>query len=125
MKGKVAIVTGGASGFGKAIATTFQKEGGSVVITDLSEDTGSAVAKEIGGTFVRADVTKRDDWEKVLKETLDSYGKLDVVINNAGTTYANKVSRNAFCKVWALWLPKQRLMSLRSQQKLLPMKTMI
>lgn len=90
MKGKVAIVTGGASGFGKGIATTFQTEGGSVVITDLSEDTGSAVAKEIGATFVRADVTKRDDWEKVLKQTLESYGRLDVVINNAGTTYANK-----------------------------------
>lgn len=94
LKGKVAIVTGGASGFGKAIATTFQSEGASVVITDLSEDTGSAVAKEIGATFVRADVTKRDDWEKVLKQTLDSHGRLDLVINNAGTTYANKVSPN-------------------------------
>jgi len=90
LKGKVAIVTGGASGFGKAIATTFQSEGASVVITDLSEDTGTAVAKEIGATFVRADVTKRDEWEKVLKQTLDSHGKLDLVINNAGTTYANK-----------------------------------
>jgi len=94
MKGKVAIVTGAASGFGKGIAATFQSEGGSVVITDLSEDTGASVAKEIGATFVRADVTKREDWEKVLKQTLDSYGRLDVVINNAGTTYANKVRLN-------------------------------
>lgn len=102
MKGKVAIVTGGASGFGKGIATTFQTEGGSVVITDLSEDTGSAVAKEIGATFVRADVTKRDDWEKVLKQTLESYGRLDVVINNAGTTYANKVRPNGVQSLWLL-----------------------
>jgi len=90
LDGKVAIVTGGASGFGKGIATTFQKEGAKVVITDLSEDTGNAVAKDIGATFVRADVTKRDDWEKVLKQTVDAHGKLDIVINNAGTTYANK-----------------------------------
>lgn len=90
LDGKVAIVTGGASGFGKAIATKFQKEGASVVITDLSEDTGNAVAKEIGATFVRADVTKRDDWEKVLKQTLEKAGGLDIVINNAGTTYSNK-----------------------------------
>jgi len=92
LDGQVTIVTGGASGFGKGIATTFQREGAKVIITDLSEDTGSAVAKEIGATFVKADVTKREDWEKVLKQTLDSHGKLDVVINNAGTTYANKVS---------------------------------
>lgn len=91
LSGKVAIVTGGASGFGKAIATTYKKEGADVVITDLSEETGSAVAKEIGATFVRADVTKREDWEKVLKQAIDSYGKVDTVVNNAGTTYPNKV----------------------------------
>lgn len=91
LEGKVAIVTGGASGFGKAIATTFQQEGAKVFITDLSEDTGSAVAKEIGATFVRADVTAREDWEKVLKQCLDEAGSLDIVINNAGTTYPNKV----------------------------------
>lgn len=79
-------------GFGKAIATTFRREGANVVMTDLTEDTGSAVAKDIGATFVRADVTSRDDWEKVLKQALDSYGQIDIVVNNAGTTYANKVS---------------------------------
>lgn len=91
LEGRVAIVTGAASGFGKAIATTFRREGANVVITDLSEDTGNAVAKEIGATFARADVTKREDWEKVLQQAIDSFGRLDIVINNAGTTYANKV----------------------------------
>lgn len=94
LDGKVAVVTGGASGFGKAIATTYRKEGAQVIITDLSEDTGSAVAKEIGATFIRADVTKREDWEKVLKTAVDAHGQLDIVVNNAGTTYPNKVS---FC----------------------------
>lgn len=92
LEGKVAIVTGGAGGFGKAIATKFRKEGASVVITDLSEDAGNATAKDIGATFVRADVTKREDWEKVLKQTLEAAGGLDIVVNNAGTTYSNKVN---------------------------------
>lgn len=90
MKGKVAVVTGGASGFGKAIATTFRSEGAHVIITDLSQDAGVQVAQDIGATFVRADVTQRGDWENVLKQTLDAHGKLDVVVNNAGTTYPNK-----------------------------------
>lgn len=92
LNGKVALVTGGGGGFGKAIATTYKKQGAEVVITDLNEELGNAVAKETGVTFVRADVTKREDWEKVLKQIIDAHGKLDIVVNNAGTTYANKAS---------------------------------
>ena len=102
LKGQVAIVTGGASGFGKSIATTFVKEGAAVIITDLSEDTGSAVAKEIGASFLRADVTKREDWEKVLKLALDNHGQLDIVINNAGTTYSNKVRISGSSIAWLI-----------------------
>ncbi len=90
LDGKVAIVTGGASGFGKGIADKFTKEGAKVVIADLTEDSGSAVAKELGCAFLRADVTKRDDWSALLKTALDNYGGLDIVINNAGATYKNK-----------------------------------
>lgn len=92
LDGKVAVVTGGGSGFGKAIATTYRKEGAQVILTDLSEETGSAAAKDIGAIFIKADVTSRDDWEKVLKHAVDQCGKLDIVVNNAGTTYSNKVS---------------------------------
>lgn len=95
LEGKVAIVTGGASGFGKGIAEKFAKEGAKVVITDLSTDTGGAVAKDVGGTFVKSDVTKRDDWQTVLKSTLDSYGQVDIIVNNAGATYANKPTETA------------------------------
>ncbi|KAF2098677.1 3-oxoacyl-reductase [Rhizodiscina lignyota] len=90
LEGKVAIVTGGASGFGKGIAEKFTKEGAKVIITDLSADGGSAAAKEIGCEFTKGDVTNRDDWHAVLKTTLDKFGQLDIVINNAGATYANK-----------------------------------
>lgn len=90
LDGKVAIVTGGASGFGKGIAIKFAKEGGKVIVADLSEDTGKATAAEIGGFFVRADVTKTADWENLLAETLKAFGQLDIVVNNAGITYSNK-----------------------------------
>lgn len=92
LNGKVAVVTGGAQGFGKSIATKFKKEGAQVIITDLNEELGNTTAKEIGVTFVKADVTKREDWENVLKTAVDQFGKLDTVVNNAGTTYSNKVS---------------------------------
>lgn len=90
LEGKVAIVTGAASGFGKGIAAKFLHEGCKVVIADLSEDSGRAAAKELGGTFVRVDVTRAADWQQLLSETLGAHGRLDIVVNNAGITYANK-----------------------------------
>lgn len=90
LQGKVAIVTGGASGFGKGIVAKFVQEGAKVVIADLSEDNGKAVAQEFGCTSTKADVTKREDWERILAETLAAYGHLDIVVNNAGITYSNK-----------------------------------
>ncbi len=79
LEGKVAIVTGGASGFGKGIATKFVEEGAQILIADLSEEAGQGVAKELGCAFVVGDVTKREDWERLLKEAIDKFGKLDIV----------------------------------------------
>ncbi|KAK8066024.1 3-oxoacyl- reductase [Apiospora hydei] len=87
---KVAIVTGGASGFGRGIAAKFVEEGAQVIIADLSEEAGSAAAAELKCDFVRADVTRRADWEALLRTAVDRFGGLDVVVNNAGMTYANK-----------------------------------
>jgi NADP-dependent 3-hydroxy acid dehydrogenase YdfG len=84
LSGKVAIVTGGGSGFGKAISTKYVHEGAKVLIAELSEESGAAVAKELGCESIQADVTKRGDWEKVLKKTVDTYGGVDIVVNNAG-----------------------------------------
>jgi len=93
LAGKIAIVTGAASGFGKAIATKFAAEGAQVVVADLSVEAGEIVAQLAGGgTFVRVDVTKRDQWEALLEHTLDTYGRLDIVVNNAGASYANKAT---------------------------------
>ncbi|TGJ78284.1 hypothetical protein E0Z10_g10481 [Xylaria hypoxylon] len=92
LQGKVAIVTGGASGFGKGIATKFVEEGAQVLIADLSDEAGRGVASELGCAFTVGDVTKRVDWERLLKEATEKFGKLDIVINNAGVTYSNKAT---------------------------------
>ncbi|PHH69355.1 hypothetical protein CDD82_7817 [Ophiocordyceps australis] len=92
LQDKVAIVTGGASGFGKGIAAKFASEGAKVVIADVAEDAGQAVANQVQGLFVKTDVTKQADWERLLAESLRVYGKVDIVVNNAGTSYMNKPS---------------------------------
>ncbi|KAI1068704.1 hypothetical protein LB507_006211 [Fusarium sp. FIESC RH6] len=95
LQGKVAIVTGGASGFGKGVAAKFVSEGANVIITDLSKDAGEVVASELNCLFFRADVTKPDDWRAVLSLALEKFNQLDIVVNNAGATYANKPTQDA------------------------------
>lgn len=90
LEGKVAIVTGGASGFGKGIVEKFVKEGAKVVIADLSEENGNAVATEMGCKFAKANVTARSDWEALLATALEAFGQVDIIVNNAGATYSNK-----------------------------------
>jgi NAD(P)-dependent dehydrogenase (short-subunit alcohol dehydrogenase family) len=106
LEGKVAIVTGGASGFGKGIATKFVQEGAKVLIADLSANAGQTVSQELGCAFSVADVAKRDDWERLLKEAVDTFGRLDVVVNNAGAAYENKateeVTEDEFDRVFAV-----------------------
>ncbi|CAG9974618.1 unnamed protein product [Clonostachys byssicola] len=94
LQGKTAIVTGGASGFGKGIAAKFAAEGANVIITDLSEQQGQTVASELSCLFARADVTKPDDWRRVLALALEKFNQLDIVVNNAGATYVNKPTQD-------------------------------
>jgi 3-oxoacyl-[acyl-carrier protein] reductase len=102
LKGKTAIVTGAASGFGAGIARRFAEEGALVVVNDLSPQ-GEKVAKEIGGRFVQGDVTRSADWAKLVREGGE---QLDIVVNNAGWTHRNKpyleVSEAEFDKVYAV-----------------------
>lgn len=94
LQGKVAIVTGGAAGFGRGIATKFAAEGAQVMIADLSGEAGEATATELGCSFARTDVTKREEWAALLAATLQRFGRLDIVVNNAGATYANKATED-------------------------------
>lgn len=84
--GKVAIVTGGASGMGKADAMLLAAEGAKVVVADLNETDGQAVAGAIGDSaiFLRLDVTDEEGWKSVIATTLDTFGRLDILVNNAG-----------------------------------------
>ncbi|KAK9625458.1 hypothetical protein V6000_006992 [Aspergillus fumigatus] len=87
---KVAIVTGAGSGFGYGIAKKFVEEGANVIIAELSQQSGEKAAAELNCKFVLTDVTTRESWQALLQATLDAYGKLDIVVNNAGATYSNK-----------------------------------
>ncbi|MFC1861099.1 glucose 1-dehydrogenase [Chloroflexota bacterium] len=96
VKGKVAIVTGGAGGLGKADARLLAKEGAKVVVTDIDEAGGKSVVEEIksdGGEaiFIKHDVTSESDWSEVIEKTLAEYGKLDIMVNNAGVLMRNKI----------------------------------
>ena len=99
---KQVIVTGAGSGFGAGIARRFAEEGAQVIVNDISA-AGEKVAREIGGRFVQADVTKSEDWAKLVRAAGD---KLDVVVNNAGWTHRNKpfveVTEAEFDRVYAV-----------------------
>ncbi|HEY6713452.1 MAG TPA: glucose 1-dehydrogenase [Rubrobacter sp.] len=83
---KVALVSGGARGIGAAIARAMADEGAKVVIGDLLDEEGEALAEDIGpsATYVHLDVTKPADWATAVATAVEKYGKLDVLVNNAG-----------------------------------------
>jgi 3(or 17)beta-hydroxysteroid dehydrogenase len=86
VSGKVAIVTGAASGMGKADAELLAREGAKVVLADLNETDGQAVAEAIGDSavFMRLDVTDEENWQAVIAQTVETFGRLDILVNNAG-----------------------------------------
>ena len=88
-EGRVALITGGASGIGKATAKRIAAEGGSVVVADLQDDSGKGVVAEIeqGGrkaAYVHLNVTDEGGWADAVAATLDAFGGLDILVNNAG-----------------------------------------
>lgn len=84
MDGKVAWVTGGANGFGAGVARRLAGLGASVVVSDVDATNGEKVAAEIGGTFVRCDVTSYDDNAAAVAAAVQTYGRLDIAFLNAG-----------------------------------------
>jgi 3-oxoacyl-[acyl-carrier protein] reductase len=111
LQNKVAIVTGAASGFGEGIARRFAEEGCAVLVNDVARDAGEQAAAAIragGGNaqFAYGDVSKSADVKALLDATLAHFGRLDIVVNNAGTTHRNQpllnVSEADFDRVYAV-----------------------
>jgi len=86
LEGKVAIITGGAGGLGRETSLLFASEGARVVVADYHQDLAEQTAKEINGMGVGVDVSQRDQVDRMVNEVLDQFGKIDILINNAGIT---------------------------------------
>jgi 3alpha(or 20beta)-hydroxysteroid dehydrogenase len=86
LNGKVAIITGAAQGMGASHARKFVEEGAKVVLTDLNQEGGQALADELGenALFVQHDVTNLDSWTNVVEKTVAKFGEINVLVNNAG-----------------------------------------
>src|SRR5438128_11398491 len=85
-EGRVAVVTGAASGIGEACARRFAGEGAAVVVADIDDTRGEAVAKDIGpeqAVYLRCDVSSIDDWRRIKELVVDRWGRLDVLHSNA------------------------------------------
>lgn len=84
LDGKVAVVTGGCSGIGLATVRRFAQEGAKVVVGDLDDSAGEALAEEIGGAYVHCDVADKDDVDRLFATAKEKFGRLDIAFNNAG-----------------------------------------
>ncbi len=106
LEGKVALVTGGSSGIGRATALTFAREGAKVVVSDVDVEGGEATARviqDIGGDaiFVYADVVKAGDVEGMVHRAVETYGRLDCAHNNAGISSGVRVPTHEYIEdVW-------------------------
>jgi 3-oxoacyl-[acyl-carrier protein] reductase len=119
---KIAIVTGAASGFGEGIARRFAAEGAKVVVADINEEGAARVAAEIGGAdaamAIPVDVSRSDDMAAMIANTTDRYGRIDVLVNNAGTTHKNgpllDVDEATFDRIYAVNVKSIYLATLHS-----------
>lgn len=93
LEGKVALITGGASGIGKRTIEIFTQHGAKVVIADIQDEIGNSVAQSIGpstSAYIHCDVADENQVKNAVDKTVQTYGKLDIMFNNAGTTDPNK-----------------------------------
>lgn len=121
-EGRVALVTAAAQGIGAAVARRIAAEGGSVVVTDLQEDKVGQVAAELGEQAIglRVDVTNRDDVDAAVAAAVERFGRLDVVVNNAGGCIVTSVPEDASAEEWHQQLDLTLVGAARCIQAALP-----
>lgn len=108
LEGKVAVITGAASGFGEGMAKRFAEEGAKIVVADMNGEGAERVAGEIGATAVAvtADVTRQPDVKAMVAAAVEGFGGLDILINNAGYTHRNMpmtdVDEDTFDRIMAV-----------------------
>ena len=107
LEGKVAIITGAASGMGAEEARLFAREGAKVVVADITDAGGEAVARQIEDTggeamYVHTDVTDADSWQALVDLTIERYGSVDILVNNAGissTAYSDPLDMDGWERI--------------------------
>jgi NAD(P)-dependent dehydrogenase (short-subunit alcohol dehydrogenase family) len=125
LQGTAAVVTGGGSGIGRAVATEFARRGAQVLVTDIDDTRAETVAGEITGEggvarWQHLDVTQRDDFVAARTRCLDDFGRVDVVMNNVGTLLAGRPEQIP-ADEWAHLLDVNLLGIVRSNEVFLPM----
>ncbi len=101
-KDKVILISGGNRGIGLAAARLFAEEGARLTLAARNPETGEASAKELGALFVKTDVRQAAECENAVTQTLLTYGKLDVLVNNAGVLYRNMTIEQTSEEIWDL-----------------------
>lgn len=91
LEGKVAVITGGASGMGAAMVKRFVAEGARVISTDINTSDGERVASEAGAQFMQQDTSNQARWKEVIGAATDTFGRLDILVNNAGIVTGKSV----------------------------------
>ncbi len=125
LQGKVALVTGAGGGFGEGIARLFAAEGAKLVCADLRADAAASVAGSVGAVAITGDVSHGPDVQAMVDTAMSSFGGLDIVVNNAGTTHRNRpmleVEADEFDRVYAVnvksiyWMAQAAVPVLRQQ----------
>ena len=106
LKNKIAIVTGGGSGFGAGIVKKFIQEGAKVVVADINLENAEKVAMDSGGFAVEVDVSNSLSFKNLVDKTLEKFGKIEIMVNNAGITHLpnsmENISEAEFDKIFAV-----------------------
>lgn len=97
---KITIITGAASGIGKGCAELFAQEGATVVVTDIQDEAGQELADAIGGAYLHVDVTDPASVEAMIKNTVERYGRIDILMNNAGIDGQQAVTGDSSIENW-------------------------